>query len=337
VEPLSGNRKARVPTEPAARPPSSGSPSPAVAAPAGSGIPAQLPWASRSRASRCPSGGRSESCVPCGWQHSPSSEACSCQVRPSQHQPWLVSTCSVTAHLSHRFCYPSASTQRRATHTSPAARTGPRLENDGRGPRTVGCGTGLLAAHAGVELSRRWGPSASPTQQHRLLSAGGPPLPSGSGAGVARPRRRRWRAWQEPQWRSGRGGEGSPGNDRGQAVWEAAAQGRSREDHGQTFFTRVRCSFAVGPAAAGRCTPSPRWRLLPGVESRCGYVGWWEEAAPSPGRRGLRLSVDDVPDRRRPLSGRRSCLNESASAKVAGSAFHELDEVGVQAVLVGDE
>jgi hypothetical protein len=111
--------------------------------------PAQLPWASRSRASRCPSGGRSEICMPCGWQHSPSSEACSCQVRPSQHQPWLVSTCSVTAHPFHRFCYPYASTPRRATHTSPAARTGPRLDNDDRGPDTVGCGTGLLAAHAG--------------------------------------------------------------------------------------------------------------------------------------------------------------------------------------------
>jgi hypothetical protein len=121
-----GNRKARAPTEPAARPPSLASASPAVAAPAGSGDPAQLPWASRSRASRCPSGGRSEICVPCGWQHSPSSDACSCQVRPSQHQPWLVSTCSVTAHPSDRFCYPSATTQRRATHTSPAARTGPR-------------------------------------------------------------------------------------------------------------------------------------------------------------------------------------------------------------------
>jgi hypothetical protein len=140
AEPLLGNRKARAPTEPAARPPSLGSASPAVAAPAGSGDPAQLPWASRSRASRCPSGGRSEICVPCGWQHSPSSEACSCQVRPSQHQPWLVSTCSVTAHLSHRFCHPSASTQRRATHTSPAARAGPRSTTTtaGLAPSVVG-------------------------------------------------------------------------------------------------------------------------------------------------------------------------------------------------------
>jgi hypothetical protein len=39
--------------------------------------------------------------------------------------------------------------RRRATHTSPAARTGPRLDNDDRGPRTLGCGTGLPAAHAG--------------------------------------------------------------------------------------------------------------------------------------------------------------------------------------------
>jgi hypothetical protein len=65
----------------------------------------------------------------------------------------------------------------------PSRQDGTALDNDDRGPRTVGCGTGLLAAHAGVELSRRWGPSASPTQQHRLLSAGGPPLPTGSGAG----------------------------------------------------------------------------------------------------------------------------------------------------------
>jgi hypothetical protein len=136
--------------------------------PSGVRDPAQLPWASRSRASRCPSGGRSEICVPCGWQHSPSSDACSCQVRPSQHQPWLVSTCSVTAHPFHRFCYPPASTPRGATHTSPAAGTGPRLDNDDRGPRTVGCGTGLLAAHAGWSSADDGDPSAPPTQ-HRLL------------------------------------------------------------------------------------------------------------------------------------------------------------------------
>jgi hypothetical protein len=69
----------------------------------------------------------------------------------------------------------------RRTHPQPPGRDRARQ----RRPRAshVGCGTGLLAAHAGVELSRRWGPSASPTQQHRLLSAGGPPLPTGSGAG----------------------------------------------------------------------------------------------------------------------------------------------------------
>jgi hypothetical protein len=174
-----GNRKARAPTEPAARPPSLGSASPAVAAPAGSGDPAQLPWASRSRASRCPSGGRSEICVPCGWQHSPSSEACSCQVRPSQHQPWLVSTCSVTAHPSHRFCCPSASTQRRATHTSPAARTGPRSTTTtaGLAPR-LWDGTSCGSRGGGAEPTM-----GSFRVTNAAAPAGGPPLPTGSGAG----------------------------------------------------------------------------------------------------------------------------------------------------------
>jgi hypothetical protein len=167
AEPLLGNRKARAPTEPAARPPSLGSASPAVAAPAGSGDPAQLPWASRSRASRCPSGGRSEICVPCGWQHSPSSEACSCQVRPSQHQPWLVSTCSVTAHPSHRFCYPSASTQRRATHTSPAARTGPR-------PTTTTAGLApWVVGRDFLQLTRGWSSAEDGVlPRHRRSSTG---------------------------------------------------------------------------------------------------------------------------------------------------------------------
>jgi hypothetical protein len=187
--------------------------------------PAQLPWARRSRASRCPSGGRSEICVPCGWQHSPSSEACSCQVRPSQHQPWLVSTCSVTAHpfsqvLLSICVYPAS-----GDGHIPSRQDGTRLDNDDRGPRTVGCGTGLLAAHAGWSSA-----DDGVLPRHRRSTgcyrAGGPPLPSGA-ALVARPRHRRWRAGQEPQWRSGRGGEGSPGNDRGQAAWDAAVQGEA--------------------------------------------------------------------------------------------------------------
>lgn len=166
AELLLGNWKALAPTEPAARPPSLGLRH-LLRPPQRVRDPAQLPWASRSAASRCPSGGRSGICVPCGWQHSPSSEACSCQVRPSQHQPWLVSTCSVTAHPFHRFCYAPASTPRRATHTSqPPGR--------GRGSATTAAGLarsvwdGTPCSSRGVELSRRWGPSSSPTQ-HRLL------------------------------------------------------------------------------------------------------------------------------------------------------------------------
>jgi hypothetical protein len=147
-----------------------GSASPDAAVPAGSGIPAQLPWASRSRAGRCPSGGRSEICLPCGWQHSPSSEACSCQVRPSQHQPWLVSTCSVTAHPSPQalqsVCvYPGA---RRRTH--PALVLPPRTRYDvayrGCGPpigsegeRGQGAGGGKAAYYS----IGRSGPTARPT------------------------------------------------------------------------------------------------------------------------------------------------------------------------------
>src|SRR6266542_3281087 len=51
--------------------------------------PPSLP--SRWRAFCRPSGGRSSICFPCAWQHSPSTSACSFHVRPSQHQPWLVS------------------------------------------------------------------------------------------------------------------------------------------------------------------------------------------------------------------------------------------------------
>jgi hypothetical protein len=160
----------------ATRPPPLGSASPGAAVPAGSGIPAQLPWASRSRASRCPSGGRSEICLPCGWQHWPSSDACSCQVRPSQHQPWLVSTCSVTHTPLHRLCNPSASTRRPVKHTSRAARTGPRLNEDDRRPRTVGCRTALVAAPGG-QSSADDGSSVSPAQ-HRLSFP--PELPGGT-------------------------------------------------------------------------------------------------------------------------------------------------------------
>jgi hypothetical protein len=64
----------------------------------------------------------------------------------------------------------------------PAARTGPRLDNDDRGPDTVGCGTGLLAAHAGWSSA-----DDGVLPRHRRSTgcyrAGGPPLPGGSGAG----------------------------------------------------------------------------------------------------------------------------------------------------------
>jgi hypothetical protein len=69
----------------------------------------------------------------------------------------------------------------RRTHPQPPGRD--RARQRRLRASHVGCGTGLLAAHAGVELSRRWGPSASPTQQHRLLSGWRPPLVTGSGAG----------------------------------------------------------------------------------------------------------------------------------------------------------
>ena len=143
AELLLGNWKALAPTEPAARPPSLGLRH-LLRPPQRVRDPAQLPWASRSAASRCPSGGRSGICVPCGWQHSPSSEACSCQVRPSQHQPWLVSTCSVTAHPFHRFCYAPASTPRRATHTSQPPGRGRGSATTAAGPRTVGVGRDSL-------------------------------------------------------------------------------------------------------------------------------------------------------------------------------------------------
>ena len=160
--------------------PRSASVSPGAAVPAVSWIPvswipAQPSWARRSRASRCPSGGRSEICLPCGWQHSPSSEACSCQVRPSQHQPWLVSTCSVTAHpfspraLLSVCVYPGA---RRRTHLKPLRRAG--------GWTTVGDSVAAPCSPAsGVQ----------PTKESLQLSAGstdtidpgGPPLLRGSG------------------------------------------------------------------------------------------------------------------------------------------------------------
>src|SRR6266851_10387782 len=43
--------------------------------------------------------------VPCGWQHSPPSWMCSDHVRPSQHQPWLVSGCSVIAFFLSLLSY----------------------------------------------------------------------------------------------------------------------------------------------------------------------------------------------------------------------------------------
>src|SRR5207237_339028 len=52
---------------------------------------------SRSRAFACPSGGRASIVVPSGWQQCPSASACSCHVRPSQHQPLLVSGFAVSA------------------------------------------------------------------------------------------------------------------------------------------------------------------------------------------------------------------------------------------------
>jgi hypothetical protein len=178
-----GNRKARAPTEPAARPPSLGSASPRCGRPSGV-------RGSGSAALR-----QSLACQPLSFRWKVGDlralRLAALAVLGSVLVPGPAVTTPALAGvhlLGHSaplsqvllsVCvYPASGD----AHI-PSRQDGTALDNDDRGPRTVGCGTGLLAAHAGVELSRRWGPSASPTQQHRLLSAGGPPLPTGSGAG----------------------------------------------------------------------------------------------------------------------------------------------------------
>lgn len=133
----------------ATRPPPLGSASPGATAPAESGSRLSYPGpVARVPAAALPVEGRRSACLAAGNTRHPRTRARaksgrrntspgSCPPARSQHTPL------------HRFCYPSASTPRPVKHTSRAARTGPRLNEDDRRPRTVGCRTALVAAPGG--------------------------------------------------------------------------------------------------------------------------------------------------------------------------------------------